>query len=140
MACPSEYEIWTFGHDECVKLYSHKGELLQSIKTKYIPVALAVTNGNDLVYADDYGYVNKVEGNDIKELMRLEGWKAIDVCSTCTSFGDLMKKNPSKVVRYCGSTEKQTTQFDDDGQLLYSSGKEQFHAENKKFDIICLCR
>lgn len=40
-----------------------------------------------------------------------------------------------KVVRYCGTTEKQTIQFNDDGQALYSCGFDKSLAENTNFDI-----
>lgn len=128
----------TLGYDKSIKLYSDKGELLWSIKTDYKPVAIAVTKNGDLMYADDFRNVNLVEGNQIKEVIMLNGWKALDICSTLS--GDLLvimndNKNSSKVVRYCGPTEKQTIQFNDDGQSLYSPGEKKYLVENKNFDI-----
>lgn len=138
LACLSEYEIWTFGDDEYMKLYSDKGELLQSIQTKSTPVAITVTKSGNLVYADYNRNVNILEGNQIKEVIRLKGWKALDICSTLS--GDFLVimtegKNLSKVVRYCGSTEKQTIQFIDDGQSLYSPGEKKCLVENRNLDI-----
>lgn len=146
LACLSEYEIWIIGRDNSygsdsgkrMKLYSTKGELLQSVKANYKPVAIAVTKNGDLMYADDYRNVNIVEDNQIKEVIRLKGWEVLDICTTLS--GDLLVimndgKNSSKVVRYCGPTEKQTMQFNDDDQTLYSPGGEKYIVENKNFDI-----
>lgn len=90
------------------------------------------------MYANKCGNVNIVEGNQIKEVIRLKEWKALSICSTLS--GDLLiimneGKNPSKVVRYCGSTKKYTIQFNDDGQPLFSSGQNKFLAENRNLDI-----
>lgn len=121
-----------------MKLYSDKGELLRSIKTDYKPVALAVTKNGDLMYADDYRNISIIEDNQINKVISLKGWNFLDLCSTLS--GDLLVimndgKNSSKVVRYCGPIEKQTIQFNDDGQSLYSPGGKKYLAENKNFDI-----
>lgn len=145
LACLSEYEILTIGYDSMgcgfdysITLYSDKGDLLQYIKTDCKPVAIAVTKSGDIMYADVYRNVNIFEGNQIKDVIKLKGWEDLDICNTL--YGDLLVimndgKNSSKVVRYIGSTEKQTIQFNDDGQPLYSPGEKKFLAENRNLDI-----
>ncbi|XP_061168907.1 uncharacterized protein LOC133178175 [Saccostrea echinata] len=144
VACLSEKEIWTAGED-IMKLFSIKqGSLLKSIRTKsgYMIMHIAVTEAGDLVYTDyDYGTVNIVKNENIEEVIRLEKWKPYGVCSS--SSGDLLvvmdseDYTQSKVIRYSGSTVKQTIQFDEEGNSLFSSNDREIKhiCENKNLDI-----
>ncbi|XP_062579788.1 uncharacterized protein LOC134241784 [Saccostrea cucullata] len=144
VACLGDVEIWTRGDDNTMKLFSiNQGTLLKSVTTKSgnIPWDIAVTKSGDLVYTDNKDRtVNIVKNEKIEEVIRLQNWKPQCVCST--SSGDLLvimvsdDKKQSKVVRYSGSTEKQTIQFDDQGNLLYSAGSRSRHiTENRNLDI-----
>ncbi|XP_062579214.1 tripartite motif-containing protein 55-like [Saccostrea cucullata] len=144
VACLSEGEIWTKANDGTMKLYNiNQGSLLKSIKTESgnIPYDIAVTKNGDLVYTDYWDRtVNIIKNEKIEEVIRLQNWKPRGVCST--SSGDLlviMDSNDSKqtkVVRYSGSTEKQTIQFDNKGKPLYFAGFcNRYITENRNLDI-----
>lgn len=68
-----------------------------------------------------------------------EDWTPSQLCITYS--GDLLvtmfnDANQSKVVRYSGSTEKQTIQYDDEGKPLYSGNTEiKYITENRNHDI-----
>ncbi|XP_078321307.1 uncharacterized protein LOC144621592 [Crassostrea virginica] len=150
VSCLSDEEIWTSGGNQIMKLFNLKGELLKSVQTKSgrTPEDIAVTRSGGLVYADfEDRSINLVSGTQIQTLITLRGWIPRGLCST--SSGDLlviMKSDDykqTKVVRYSGSTEKQTIQRDDQGKPLYSSGGFyiKYLSENRNSDIcVADCR
>nr|XP_022330761.1 uncharacterized protein LOC111129008 [Crassostrea virginica] len=143
VSCLSDSELWTRGlYHKILRLYNLQGELLRSVKTKSEnwPRDIAVTRSGDLVYIDDWDRsINIVSGTQIQTLIRLRGWIPRYLCST--SSGNLLVSMRSdddkqtKVVRYSGSTEKQSIQWDDQGKPLYPSGGIKYLSENRNLDI-----
>ncbi|XP_078331531.1 uncharacterized protein LOC144625202 [Crassostrea virginica] len=143
VSCLSDSELWTCGfYDSILRLYNLQGELLKSVQTKSgnYPRDIAVTQSGDLVYTDDFDRsINLVSGTQIERLIKLRGWRPHYLCST--SSGDLLSTMTSdddkqtKVVRYSGSTEKQSIQWDDQGKPLYLSGDIKYLSENRNLDI-----
>nr|XP_022304494.1 tripartite motif-containing protein 2-like isoform X2 [Crassostrea virginica] len=145
VSCLSDEEIWTSGNNEIMKLYNLKGELLKSIQTKSgsAPSDIAVTRSGGLVYADYWDRsINLVSGTQIQTLITLRGWRPRGLCSTSSEDPLVIMTSDdgkqTKVVRYSGSTETQTIQWDDQGNLLYSSDglvKLKYLSENRNLDI-----
>ncbi|XP_078331292.1 uncharacterized protein LOC144625095 [Crassostrea virginica] len=144
VSCLSDSELWTCGSlDNILRLYNLQGELLRSVQTKSgnYPRDIAVTRSGDLVYTDYHDRsINLVSGTQIQTLITLQGWTPLGLCSTAS--GDLLVTMTSdddkqtKVVRYSGSTEKQSIQWDNQGKPLYSSGPyTKYLSENRNSDI-----
>uniref|UniRef100_K1QUA5 Tripartite motif-containing protein 2 n=1 Tax=Magallana gigas TaxID=29159 RepID=K1QUA5_MAGGI len=144
VSCLSDVEMWTcFEREKIMRLFNLQGELVKSVQTKsgYTPWDIAVTRSGDLVYTDyDDRTVNIVKNKKIKSVIKSRGWGPRNVCST--SSGDLLvimesvNDKQTKVVRYSGSTEKQSIQYDDKGRPLYSScSNTKYISENRNLDI-----
>ncbi|XP_078331529.1 uncharacterized protein LOC144625200 [Crassostrea virginica] len=145
VSCQSDSELWTCGNDNILRLYNLQGELLRSVQTKSgnMPWDIAVTRSGGLVYTDyRNSSINLVSGTQIQRLIKLREWRPYNLCST--SSGDLLVNMTSddlqqtKVVRYSGSTEKQSIQWDDQGKLLYTSDRlfnYKYLSENRNSDI-----
>nr|XP_034307083.1 uncharacterized protein LOC117682789 [Crassostrea gigas] len=143
VTCLNEDKIWTSGETNDIKCFNIKGSFLQTIKTESgnWPNDIAVDNNGDLLYSDwQTMKVYKVKNERTDDLIRLQGWVPGNLCVTST--GDLLvtmycnDKGQSKVVRYSGSTEKQTIQFDDNGKPLFSENSRiKYTTENRNHDI-----
>ncbi|XP_056007594.1 E3 ubiquitin-protein ligase TRIM36-like [Ostrea edulis] len=140
VSCLSEDQVWTCGNNNTMKLLTLQSELLISIQTKSgnYPRDIAVTRDGDLVYTDYRDKtINLIKNKQIQTVITLQGWIPRYVC--CTAANDLLATMASddykqyKVLRYSGSTEKQSIQFDDQGRPLYSSGV--YISENRNLDI-----
>nr|XP_022309514.1 uncharacterized protein LOC111115164 [Crassostrea virginica] len=143
VSCLSDDEIWTRGEETVMRLFNIRGKLIKVVKTKSgkIPEDIAVTRSGYLMYSDyTDSSLNLVSGTHAQPLIRLQGWKPRSVC--IASSGDLLvimrsdDGKQTKVVRYSGSTEKQSYQWDDKGQPLYSSRSVyKYLCENRNLDV-----
>nr|XP_034315554.1 uncharacterized protein LOC117685341 [Crassostrea gigas] len=143
VTCVHEDKIWTSALTKKIKCFNINGSLHQTIRTRSgkRPRDLAIDSLGNLLYADDTSNtVNKVKNGQTEELIRLQGWAPSKLCVTST--GDLLVtmgsdgRAQSKVVRYSGSTEKQTIQFDYEGKPLYSGNNSmKYITENRNHDI-----
>ncbi|XP_065938540.1 tripartite motif-containing protein 2 [Magallana gigas] len=141
VSCLSDERIWTSGSDSIMRLYNLQGELMKSVKTKSgtWPGDIAVAESGYLVYTDyEDSFINMVKNTEMQTLIKLQGWKPRNVC--CTSSDDLLvvmnndDGRKAKVVRYSGFREKQTIEFNDKGQPLYSARDIKYIKENTNLD------
>ncbi|XP_078341822.1 uncharacterized protein LOC144627818 isoform X2 [Crassostrea virginica] len=141
--CLNEEQIWTSGDTADIKCFNIQGVLQKTIRTKSwrMPYDIAVDRDGALLYSDwKTRTVYKVKNDQTKEIITLQGWRPNNLCFT--SSGDLLvtmysdDRTQSKVVRYSGSTVKQTIQFDDKSQPLYSGNSYiKYISENRNLDI-----
>nr|XP_011433467.2 uncharacterized protein LOC105318413 [Crassostrea gigas] len=153
VTCLNDTEIWTRGLNNIMNLYNLQGDLLKSIQTNTgnNPWDIAVTRSGELLYTDYHDRtVNIVKNTQVQTVIRLEGWKPLNICSTLS--GDLLvvmdsddkddddsggdeDAKQTKVVRYSGSKKKQSIQYNDAGEPLFSSGDTKYISENRNRDI-----
>ncbi|XP_061192327.1 E3 ubiquitin-protein ligase TRIM71-like [Saccostrea echinata] len=149
ITCLSDEEIWTSNifAENIMKLFNCHGKILRSIDPPKELFGLDfidmdVTKTGELVCtACEASSVYLVKNEKLEKLIQLQNWKPHSVC--CSSSGDLLvimeskENSQTKVVRYSGSTEKQTIQFDDEDNLLFSSALNSYRSitENRNLDI-----
>nr|XP_034306436.1 uncharacterized protein LOC109617698 [Crassostrea gigas] len=142
VSCLEDDMIWASDWTDNIHCYTVTGTILQTIKTKSgkWPYDIAVDSSGNLLFADESKKVYQVRKGHVEELITFPGWMPGKMCVTST--GDLLvtmfnnKWTQSKVVRYSGSTEKQTIQFDGEGKPLYSlNGFIKYITENGNRDI-----
>lgn len=114
----------------CTRIPSQSGQ---------IPRDITVNNMGELLYVS-LDTLYRIRNGETESVNTLFEWNLKNLCRTQT--GDVLvsmysdDETQSKVVRYNGSTEKQTIQFDDDGEPLYSSNDCTKHiCENGNGDI-----
>ena len=145
VTCLSDEQIWSCGLDSVISLYSLQGEVLALVKsaTNSIPQDIALTQNGELAFTE-YGNrsINIVKNSKVETMVKLQGWKPWGLSNTY--LGDLLvfmvseDNKQSKVVRYFGSTEKQSIQWDEEGKPLFPGGRQnttKYIAENRNFDI-----
>ncbi|XP_062571120.1 tripartite motif-containing protein 2-like [Saccostrea cucullata] len=146
VTCNSEEEIWTNARDTSnMKCFNIQGSIIKTIKTisNEWPNDITINKDGNLVYCDwKTKTVNEVKYGQSNELIRLKGWTPLNLC--VSSSGDILvvmfndDETESKVVRYSGSTEKQTIQFENESKPLYSGkNRIKYITENRNLDI-CL--
>ncbi|XP_078340729.1 uncharacterized protein LOC144627476 [Crassostrea virginica] len=143
VTCHNDEQIWTTGGTADIKCFDIQGVLQNTIQTKSgeMPWNIAVDTTGALLYCDvKTRTVYKVKNGQTETIITLQGWRPSQLC--VTSSGNLLvtvfsdDKTQSKVLRYSGSTVKQTIQFDDEGQPLYSgNGFIKYISENRNLDI-----
>lgn len=94
-------------------------------KSEKIPNDIAVDRNTDLLYCDgSSGTVYRVKNGQTEEMIVLQGWTPSKLC--------VASIDQAKVVRYTDlqrnrETEKQTIQFDEEGNPLYSGNSQIKH-------------
>lgn len=138
----SDQEIWTSAEVPEIKCFNIEGKSINVMtKSGQWPNDIAVTHDGCLLYSDEICQtVNKVTDRQEEEIIKLRGWIPGNLC--VTSSGDLlveMRDKPNtqdKIVRYFGSIEKQTIQYEENGKPLYSvNDNAKYLTENKNLDI-----
>ncbi|XP_065921514.1 tripartite motif-containing protein 3-like [Magallana gigas] len=143
VSCLNEDKIWASGQTNYIKCFNIKGVLLQTIKlaSGSFPDDIAIDSDGNLLYTLwKTGRVSIVKNGQTEVLITMQGWAASQLCVTSTDdilvtiFSD--DKTQSKVVRYSGSTEKQSIQYDRYGKSLYSGNANiKPITENRNHDI-----
>ena len=138
VSCQSNEGFWTICSDNSIKVQTVGRSICT--KTGKRPADIALTRYGDIVYTDlSDRSINIVTNSMTQLLVRLKEWLPFYVCST--SSGDLLVTMSSgryerrnKIVRYNGSNEKQSIQWDEKWGQFTDSGIGKL-IENRNLDI-----
>nr|XP_022300416.1 uncharacterized protein LOC111108673 [Crassostrea virginica] len=143
VACLDDEKIWTSGETAHIKCFTIQGILQKTIKTKSggRPSAIVADADGSQLYSDlEMRTVHKVNSKQTIEVIKLLGWMPVSLCVTSNSellvtmYSD--DETQCKVERFSSFTAKQTIQFDEEGQPLFSeNGKIKYINENRNQDI-----
>ena len=135
--------IWTSGDTGVINCFNIQGVPQKTINTKGNdwPRDLVGDKNGALLYSEWLTRtVNRVQNDQTEVIITLQGWHPLNMC--VSTSGDLLvtmhsdDKSKAKVVRYAGSSVKQTIEFDDEGQPLYSGNSFfKYISENRNLDI-----
>jgi hypothetical protein len=124
--CAGNDKIWTSEGKAMVTQIDRNGETLMNTKTKGSPTCLSIDSEGDLVFTTtDDSKIRVVKDGNIDACLYIPAWRPRGICHT--KNGDMLvslrskDRKESKVVRYSGTTEKQTIQYDKQDQPLFSS-------------------
>ncbi|XP_061187145.1 uncharacterized protein LOC133195310 [Saccostrea echinata] len=145
LACLNDDKIWIGGADDKMYLFSiSQGKILKQIGTMSgkSPGGLVITKHGDLFYTDPIAKTINIVKEGKTDTITLQNWRPFGVCTT--SSGDLLvsmhseKDERLKVVRYSGSTEKQSIRVQERTSIYeYPVHNHYSISENRNLDI-CL--
>ena len=143
VSCQSNEGFWTICSDNRIRFQTVGRSICA--KRRERPADIALTRYGDIVYTDlSDRSINIVTNSKTQLLFRLKEWWPFYVCST--SSGDLLVTMSSgsyerrnKIVRYNGSTETQSIQWDEKGEHFTDSGIGPL-IENRNLDICVVDR
>nr|XP_034320021.1 uncharacterized protein LOC109619530 [Crassostrea gigas] len=143
VSCLNEDKTWASGRTNYIKCFNIKGVLLQTVKLTLgmFPNDIVIDSDGNLLYTFcKTGTVCIVKNGQKEVLITMQVWAPSNLCVTST--GDLLvtvysvDETQSRVVRYSGSTETQSIQYDKEGKPLYSENASvKYIAENRNNDI-----
>lgn len=147
VSCLNDSRFWTVcgDHNE-INLYKLQEQRIWSIRCESVSMLLniAVTRSGDLVFINNSGKsINVVHGTEKQTLIRLRGWRALNLCSTSSAdllvimytYNKELDNYETKITRFSGSHAKQSIRWDDTGRLL---NQYTYLIENRNLDI-CVC-
>nr|XP_034324673.1 uncharacterized protein LOC105343882 [Crassostrea gigas] len=131
VVCRGKDMVFTTGDDctiENIKLTEKGGSKIQRARTESgnTPWDITLDKDGHLVYTDgEKQTINLLKNDKIQVLLTLHNWKPLNVCSTL--YGDILvimdscDQKQTRVVRYSGTEEKQSIQFDEKGEPFFNS-------------------
>nr|XP_034324676.1 uncharacterized protein LOC105343899 isoform X2 [Crassostrea gigas] len=146
LACLGNDMVFTTGNNctiESIKLTIIGGSCVQHTRIESGNRSWDITLDRDghLVYTDrEKQTINLLKNKKTNVFLTLKNWRPVNICSTL--YGDLLAimdscdQKHTRVVRYSGTAEKQSIQFDEKGKpLFHSYNGYKYIAENRNLDI-----